>query len=461
MKLRSQLVELNELRVPRCVKFTADPRLVQVHGFCDASQRAYGACIYLRTETTNSYRVELLCSRSRVAPLKAISLPRLELSAALLLSQLLEKWQGPEFLRSHQDNWPSGKFTQSESGMPEMQKITVTAVSLERSVVDELVSKFSSLTRICRVLAYCLRFRKAHWPSLPTTLLSHNEIAYVLNVACKAIQRASFPNEYGALSKGKSISASSKILSLSPYMDDTGLIRVGGRLKNSRLQFDAQHPILLPREHELTKRVINYEHVRNLYAETQATMAAVRQRFWPLSLRSCTRKILRNCVTCFKAKPVQSEAIMGSLPANRVTESRPFSHCGVDYAGPVILKEGRRRNARNTKAYISVFVCFSTKAVHLELMSDLTSNAFISALRRFISRRGRPACLYSDNGTVFVGAHNQLKEIQDFLKTQQAQADIGQFFCKQEITWKFIPPNAPHFGGLWEAAVKSVKYHMA
>ncbi|XP_018403530.1 PREDICTED: uncharacterized protein LOC108780351 [Cyphomyrmex costatus] len=341
MKLRSQLVELNELRVPRCVKFTADPRLVQVHWFCDASQRAYGACIYLRTETTNGYRVELLCSRSRVAPLRAISLHRLELSAALLLSQLLEKvrssfdlshmniflwsdstialnwlsspsrkwtafvanrvgeiqrltkivswrhiqssdnpvdalsrgltpqeltnsslwWQGPEFLRSHQDDWPSGKFTQSESGMPEMQKITVAAVSLERSVVDELVSKFSSLTRICRVPAYCLRFRKAHRPSPPTTLLSHNEIAYALNVACKAIQRASFPNEYGALSKGKSISASSKILSLSPYMDDTGLIRVGGRLKNSRLQFDAQHPILLPREHELTKRVINYEHV--------------------------------------------------------------------------------------------------------------------------------------------------------------------------------------------------------
>ncbi|XP_018373071.1 PREDICTED: uncharacterized protein LOC108767605 [Trachymyrmex cornetzi] len=91
IKLRSQLVDLNELRIPRCVMFAADPQLVQVHGFCDASQRAYGACIYLRTETANGYRVELLCSRSRVAPLKVISLPRLELSAALLLSQLLEK----------------------------------------------------------------------------------------------------------------------------------------------------------------------------------------------------------------------------------------------------------------------------------------------------------------------------------------------------------------------------------
>lgn len=235
----------------------------------------------------------------------------------------------------------------------------------------------------------------------------------------------------------------------------------GGRLRNSRLQFDAQHPILLPRDHDLTKRIIIYEHTRNMNAGTQATMAAVRQRFWPLSLRSTTRKIIRSCVTCFKTKPVLSEAIMGSLPASRVTVSRPFSHCGVDYAGPVILKESKRRNVRNSKAYISVFVCFATKAVHIELVSDLTAEAFISALRRFISRRGKPGCIYSDNGTAFVGAHNQLKEVHDFLNNKQAQTDINQYLCEQETTWKFIPPNAPHFGGLWEAAVKSAKYHMS
>lgn len=129
-------------------------------------------------------------------------------------------------------------------------------------------------------------------------------------------------------------------------------------------------------------------------------------------------------------------------------------------AGPVTLREGKRRNARNHKAYISIFVCFATKAVHIELVSDLTSVAFVGALKRFISRRNKPAHMYSDNGTSFVGAQRQLKEFYDFIHTEQVQSSVKQFLCDQETSWTFIPPNAPHFGGLWEAAVKSAKYHM-
>jgi len=275
------------------------------------------------------------------------------------------------------------------------------------------------------------------------------------------VQRRAFANEYKALSKGDAINSSSSILSLSPFMDEAALIRVGGRLKNSGLQFDTCHPILLPRNHILTNRVIEYEHIRNLHAGTQATMANVRQRFWPLSLRSTTRKIIQKCVTCFKAKPRLSEALMGALPVSRVTMSKPFSHCGVDYAGPVILREGKRRNARNQKAYIAIFVCFATKGIHIELVSDLTSDAFIGAFKRFISRRGKSSQMYSDNGTTFVGAQKQLKELYNFYNTQHTQSEIKQFLYNQEISWNFIPPNAPHVGGLWEAAVKSAKYHMA
>ncbi|XP_011873951.1 PREDICTED: uncharacterized protein LOC105565402 [Vollenhovia emeryi] len=151
---------------------------------------------------------------------------------------------------------------------------------------------------------------------------------------------------------------------------------------------------------------------------------------------------------------------MGSLPPGRVTASKPFSHCGVDYAGPLVLREGKRRNARNHKAYVAIFVCFATKAVHVELVSDLTSEAFIAAFKRFISRRGKPSHIYSDNGTTFVGAQNQLKELSDFLNKEQALDDVKQFFRLQQTSWTFIPPNAPHCGGLWEAAVKSVKYHL-
>lgn len=152
---------------------------------------------------------------------------------------------------------------------------------------------------------------------------------------------------------------------------------------------------------------------------------------------------------------------MGSLPVDRDTVSRPFSHCGVDYAGPVILREEKRRNARNQKAYIAIFVCFATKAIHIELVSNLTSDTFIGAFKRFISRRGKPAYMYSDNGNTFVGAQKQLKELYDFYNIQQVQSEIERFLRGQAISWNFIPPNAPHFDGLWEAAVKSAKYHMA
>lgn len=262
------------------------------------------------------------------------------------------------------------------------------------------------------------------------------------------------------LVKNKPLDPVSKLLALSPFLSDDGLLRVGGRLGNSNLRFEACHPILLPRDHILTRRIIEHEHSRSGHAGAQATMATVRQRFWPLSLRSITRKIIRGCVTCFKVKPIMSEAIMGSLPAGRVTESRPFFHCGVDYAGPLLLREGKRRNAKITKAYIAIFVCFVTKAVHIELVSDLTSDTFIAALKRFASRRGKPECLYSDNGTIFVGAQRQLQECFDFLNTKTTQVDIKSFLRTQEITWIFIPPNAPHFGGLWEAAVKSAKNHL-
>ncbi|XP_025264963.1 uncharacterized protein LOC112638119 [Camponotus floridanus] len=277
---------------------------------------------------------------------------------------------------------------------------------------------------------------------------------------CKTAQKTDFPEEYRALSKGEAIRTTSNLLSLSPFIDTNGLIRVGGRLKNAELPFDTRHPILLSRNHILTRLIILREHERNAHAGLQATMAAIRQRFWPLSLRSVTRKILQNCVTCFKNKPTISEAIMGALPAGRITVSRPFHHCGIDYAGPLLIREGKRRNARISKAYVAVFVCFATKAIHIELVSDLTSEAFIAALKRFVSRRGKPAVIYSDNGTNFVGAQKQLHEFYESLGRDSAQTDINNFLRDQKTTWNFIPPNAPHFGGLWEAAVKSAKHHL-
>lgn len=151
---------------------------------------------------------------------------------------------------------------------------------------------------------------------------------------------------------------------------------------------------------------------------------------------------------------------MGSLPVSRVTPSRPFSYCGVDYAGPVYVKEGTLRRSKTVKTYICIFVCFSTRAVHIELVKDLSTCSFLNALKRFCSRRGKPVEINSDNGTNFLGAHNYFLELHKLIHDKNHIETITNFLANDHIKWRFIPARSPHMGGIWEAAVKSAKYHL-
>ena len=138
----------------------------------------------------------------------------------------------------------------------------------------------------------------------------------------------------------------------------------------------------------------------------------------------------------------------------------PFPTTGIDYAGPFTLKRRHTRNPVLVKSYIAVFVCFTTKAVHLELVSDLTTEAFLAALKRFESRRGLPLNIHSDNGTNFIGAKNDLSALYRFLASEPTTAAINSYLLSHRVNWHCIPERAPHFGGLWEAAVKSTKHHL-
>lgn len=149
---------------------------------------------------------------------------------------------------------------------------------------------------------------------------------------------------------------------------------------------------------------------------------------------------------------------MGELPASRVTPSLPFSTTGVDYAGPFNLKTWRGRGAKTYKAYVALFVCFATKAIHIELVTGLDTQSFLAAFRRFVSRRGKPQQMVSDNGTTFQGASNQINEIYQFLR--DSSDEIMTSLSNDGIKWSFLPVYTPHMGGIYEAAVKSCKYFL-
>ncbi|KAG7300876.1 hypothetical protein JYU34_015217 [Plutella xylostella] len=150
--------------------------------------------------------------------------------------------------------------------------------------------------------------------------------------------------------------------------------------------------------------------------------------------------------------------IMGDLPPTRVTPALPFVFTMLDYGGPYTVRDRRGRGYKTYKCYIAIFTCMTTKAVHIELISGLQTTAFLSAFRRYIGRRGKPKVLITDNATTFHGANNELAELYDFLN---AHTNDLKTSCAQEIIqWKFLPPYAPHMGGLHESAIRRCKFHL-
>lgn len=258
----------------------------------------------------------------------------------------------------------------------------------------------------------------------------------------------------------RAISPSSKLIALNPFLDRDGVIRLGGRLQNAEISYSQRHPIILPSEGNFTKLIVMSEHLKNLHAGPQALLSIIRLRFWLLAGLRTVSKILSRCVVCYKVQPKCHEHLMGELPKVRVTPSRPFANCGVDYCGPFEIKAGKTRGQSFVKGYICLFICLSTKAVHLEMACDLSTKGFLNCFKRFIARRGLCQTIYSDNGTNFVGARNELEKLRTFLNDPKNQDCFAKFFADIRIDWKFIPPRSPHFGGIWEAAVRSAKYHL-
>ncbi|XP_043498397.1 uncharacterized protein LOC122521619 [Polistes fuscatus] len=507
-----------------------------------------GSSLYIKVSYADSSSVvRLLCAKTKVAPLKRLTIPRLELSAAALLAKLTGKvirlldlsdvltflwsdssvtlawvknnpmrwkefvgnrvaaihesvphahwkfisgklnpadcasrgliasqlidhplwWSGPPWLSQSPEFWPSSIPPSPEEDLEERPGISL-ALSQAQPLVWDLVDLPQSssfhrhLTKLLRITALIQRavscFKKVPGSSLSASPLNPADLEKAKTFWTRATQEAYFSPELRTLSAGQSLHKRHVLTRLTAFVDRAGILRVGGRLQNSQLDEDSKHPAILPRQSKFTNLVISDAHARTMHGGTQLTLSYIRRTFWIIGGRAPVKSFLKDCLTCARIRGVRAQQLMAPLPASRVTPSLVFETTGLDYAGPVTMKTFQGRGAKSFKGWIAVFICFSTSAVHLEVVSDYTTEGFLKAFRRFTSRRGIPKTLRSDCGTNFQGANKQLKDLlsaatKESLKIQRLLANDG-------TNWIFNPPAAPHMGGKWEAAVKSIKYHL-
>lgn len=367
-------------------------------------------------------------------------------------------WTGPKFLSENNQPWEQE---------PQRSILVSTTDQLELSSEkdnydDSLMNRFSSYGKLQRVTAYCLRFanncrRSPNDRVLKELTLSELKTAEIQII--KMAQRKQFSAEIKSLKADKSIPKQSSLLTLNPFLDKNGVIRVGGRLQAAGISYDQQHPIVLPPKCIITTLIARDYHRKFLHVGFQNLLYLMRMRFWPLHGKSLVRKVVHQCITCFKNNPKMLQQIMGQLPRERMNPSRPFQFCGVDFGGPFTIKENLVRTNKCLKVYVALFICLGTRAVHIELVSGLSSASFIAALRRFCSQRGVSSTIFCDNATNFVGSKNELKVLTEKFNSQ-VEPEVKQFCTAEGIDWQFIPPRSPNFGGIWEAGIKSVKHHM-
>jgi len=516
----SELKALEQVHIPRHVQLEITPsKNIQIHSFSDASQKAYAVVIFARVKVEDKVYVHLLQSKSRVAPLKKMTIPRLELMSCVISARLCKSvienlnldvpvyfwsdsttalswirgndqwgtfvgnrvreisqisnqdswrhvpgilnpadlpsrgctpenllkskwWEGPAWLKMDSESWPSQNIEINEEEVQaERKKSSVSVASINKNlpiIVEEpwYGKHFSSFSSIVRLVGWMKRFvDKCRKQSRESGIfLSQEEIARAENIVYHLIQEEVFPANADRIGgfqvireKEDNARAVLRLKTKLLYRQDTGNFKT---------------PVLLPNSHPVVDRLIQEEHLKSGHGGIQFLMSSLRDRVWIIQARKAIRKVVQKCPRCqrYKAKP--SVVPAAPLPENRVRDARVFQITGVDFAGPLYLKNG-------SKVWIVLFTCAVYRAIHLELANSLNTDTFIMALSRFIGRRGRPSTIYSDNGTNFRGSDNLFK-LMDWKKIEKDTR-------VHRIQWIFNPPSASWWGGFWERLIGTVK----
>ena len=488
-----------------------------LHIFCDASAKAFGAVAYV----CSGGKSQLLTSKTRLAPIKEKTIPKLELTALLVGARLGHTLQGQlpgKFSTCYlwTDSqvalcWSTNNLSKDVYVRNRVKEISQYDYSLRYVPSGEnpadILSKGMSANKLknCSLWHYGPSWlTDGTWPNQPNTLVStvtllipteerekpyledivsvqrfSNFITYlrvfwlVLQAIAKfrGIKRPTIRDAWIWIFKldqikyyndvreylvnGGSANGDTKCLfkQLNLYLDDNSLICSKGRLLNATLPLSAKNPILLSRKSPLTELLVQHIHEINLHAGVSSTLVFLREEFWLPRARPCIKRILSHCYQCRRTvgKPLPIPSAP-PLPKERVQLNRPFEHVACDYAGPITVTDPEERSV--TKVYLCLFTCQATRAIHLELLTSLSANDFLCALRRFSARFSFPISLYTDNA-------RQFKATSSFLRELQENPEVRNFLGQRAITWRTTTPNTPWMGGAVERMVGVVKRTLA
>ena len=523
---------------------------IQLHHFADASSEAYGTASYIRvTDRDGNIHVSFVFGKARLAPIKTVSIPRLELMAAVIATNVDEmlkrelniridksqfwsdsmavlgyiknrnrkfdvfvanrlsrihdlttpaQWNhvptdlnpaddasrgvkpealrgqwltGPEFLSQDESRWPNKRNFEyqenaqdeaevnSKNRQPSNKGIAMKVIAQKNTPqaatrsISDVLDRHSSYYKLKCSIAWLLRYSAwiaSYCPDIKVNPLTVDDLQRAETQIIKYVQKQNFSKEIVMLKRGKCLPKSNSIYKLEPFLDDDGIIRVGGRLCNAPLNVTARNQILLPCDDNVTTLIIRQIHaVETRHAGHEHVLSILRERFWVPKSRSRIKLIIHQCIVCKILYAQPKPQRMGDLPPDRLAaHTKPFSHVGLDCFGPFYVKRGRAQEKR----YGCIFTCLVTRAIHIEVLTSLEADAFINAVMRFAARRGRPSLVRSDNGTNFVGASKELKiSIEDWNK------HVHENLKQKDIKWIFNPPAASHMGGVWERLIRSIR----
>ncbi len=512
-----------------------------LHGFCDASSVAYGIVIYARMEAPDSISTSLVIAKARVLPTRPITIPKAELSGALLLAKILKHtvnvlnlplssvyawtdsqivlfwlpkspsqlnrfvanrvatiqdllpsehwrhvptadnpadlasrgsraddllaselwWHGPKWLTLSQEHWPPP--FRSKPPIPIYTVSIKPANSLSPSLssfISNIATVRSSFLSLSRVMCYVYRFiENCKLPASHRTtgILTCTEVEKAKSALYRLSQLQTFSDAFKAARTKSPLPKGHPLRHFHLHVSPSGHLIALSRVRNPDAPNTPTELVPLSAKSSLTRLLLVTLHRAYGHPGTSTLMAIIAGSFIIIGARNFLKGVSRQCVTCQRVLAQPVARVMGLLPAVRTTPAPPFANTGVDFAGPVTLRTGYTRKPVHLKCYVSVFVCMATKAVHIELCESLSTPDFMATLRRFVARRGCPLHLYSDNGSNFVGAAEEIRAIRKMAESETHKSNLINFCTTAGITWHHIPPRAPHFGGLWEAAVKAMK----